>query len=137
MDSIDEHILEILKKNSRTSFVEIAEEINLSEAAIRRRIQSLFSDGTIKRFTIDQTTSKVSSALVLVAVRPGTTTSAVSGKIRRLQTVQKVYEITGEYEIGVILDAPTTEGIRSTIEEIRKLEGVEDTRTSIILRDLI
>ncbi len=136
MDSIDEHILEILKKNSRTSFVEIAEEINLSEAAIRRRIQSLFSDGTIKRFTIDQTTSKVSSALVLVAVRPGTTTSAVSGKIRRLQTVQKVYEITGEYEIGVILDAPTTEGIRSTIEEIRKLEGVEDTRTSIILRDL-
>ncbi len=136
MDSIDEHILEILKKNSRTSFVEIAEEINLSEAAIRRRIQSLFSDGTIKRFTIDQTTSKVSSALVLVAVRPGTTTSAVSGKIMRLQTVQKVYEITGEYEIGVILDAPTTEGIRSTIEEIRKLEGVEDTRTSIILRDL-
>ncbi|MCZ6648330.1 MAG: AsnC family transcriptional regulator [Nitrososphaerales archaeon] len=136
MDGLDEQILEILKKNSRTSFVEIAEEVNLSEAAIRRRIQNLLNEGTIKRFTIDQTTRKLSSALVLVVVKPGTATSTISGKIRAIQTVQKVYEITGEYEIGVILGASTTDGIRSTIEEIRTLDGVEDTCTSIILRDL-
>lgn len=136
MDGLDEQILEILKKNSRTSFVEIAEEVNLSEAAIRRRIQNLLNEGTIKRFTIDQTTRKLSSALVLVVIKPGTATSTISGKIRAIQTVQKVYEITGEYEIGVILDASTTDGIRSTIEEIRTLDGVEDTYTSIILRDL-
>lgn len=136
MDGLDEQILEILKKNSRTSFVEIAEEVNLSEAAIRRRIQNLLNEGTIKRFTIDQTTRKLSSALVLVVVKPGTATSTISGKIRAIQTVQKVYEITGEYEIGVILGASTTDGIRSTIEEIRTLNGVEDTCTSIILRDL-
>lgn len=136
MDGLDEQILEILKKNSRTSFVEIAEEVNLSEAAIRRRIQNLLNEGTIKRFTIDQTTRKLSSALVLVVVKPGTATSTISGKIRAIQTVQKVYEITGEYEIGVILDASTTDGISSTIEEIRTLDGVEDTCTSIILRDL-
>ncbi len=136
MDGLDEQILELLKKNSRTSFVEIAEEVNLSEAAIRRRIQNLLNEGTIKRFTIDQTTRKLSSALVLVVVKPGTATSTISGKIRAIQTVQKVYEITGEYEIGVILGASTTDGIRSTIEEIRTLDGVEDTCTSIILRDL-
>jgi len=136
MDGLDEQILEILKKNSRTSFVEIAEEVNLSEAAIRRRIQNLLNEGTIKRFTIDQTTRKLSSALMLVVVKPGTATSTISGKIRAIQTVQKVYEITGEYEIGVILGASTTDGIRSTIEEIRTLDGVEDTCTSIILRDL-
>jgi len=136
MDGLDEQIHEILKKNSRTSFVEIAEEVNLSEAAIRRRIQNLLNEGTIKRFTIDQTTRKLSSALVLVVVKPGTATSTISGKIRAIQTVQKVYEITGQYEIGVILGASTTDGIRSTIEEIRTLDGVEDTCTSIILRDL-
>lgn len=136
MDDRDNQIIKILRMDSRTTFVEIASQVDLSEAAIRRRVQNLLSEGIIKKFTIDETSTKVSTALVMVAVNSGTLISSISGKIKSFQGVTKVYEITGQYEIGVILDAPEIEVIRSTIENIRRLEGVEDTHTSMILRDL-
>jgi DNA-binding Lrp family transcriptional regulator len=136
MDDLDNQIMKILRMDSRTTFVEIASQVDLSEAAIRRRVQNLLSEGIIKKFTIDETSTKVSTALVMVAVNSGTLISSISGKIKSFQGVRKVYEITGQYEIGVILDAPEIEVIRSTIENIRRLEGVEDTHTSMILRDL-
>ena len=44
MDIVDQHILELLKENSRKSFNEIAENVKKTEATVRRRVNR----GTIK-----------------------------------------------------------------------------------------
>src|SRR5579872_1451981 len=43
-DRIDESIIEILKKDSRESFVVIGQKLGLSESAVRRRVKNL-TDG--------------------------------------------------------------------------------------------
>ncbi|HZB98682.1 MAG TPA: AsnC family transcriptional regulator, partial [Nitrososphaeraceae archaeon] len=45
IDSVDDKIIRILQSDSRKSFVEIADEIGLSESAVRRRVKNLIDNG--------------------------------------------------------------------------------------------
>ena len=54
IDHLDDKIIEILKKDSRRPFVEIATELNVSEGTIRSRVKKLFEEGVIQSFTIRQ-----------------------------------------------------------------------------------
>src|SRR5579875_1453954 len=53
VDQIDEKIISMLKEDGRKAFVDIAKVINLSEAAVRRRVANLTRLGIISKFTIE------------------------------------------------------------------------------------
>ncbi|MGI0069416.1 MAG: Lrp/AsnC ligand binding domain-containing protein, partial [Nitrosopumilaceae archaeon] len=63
-----------------------------------------------------------------------TDTSKVSAKLVKLPGVHTVYEITGQYDIAAIIRAPTITDINVCIDSLRKVPGVFDTNTVIILR---
>jgi Lrp/AsnC family transcriptional regulator for asnA, asnC and gidA len=136
LNSIDEKIIRILKNDSRKSFVEIANDIGMSESAVRRRVKNLQDMGVIKKFTIDLGPSNKTSAITLISVSSTADTSNVSKRLLGLKGVEVVYEITGQFDIATIIIAPTILEINSYIDEIRKIEGVSDTNTVIILRTL-
>jgi len=136
IDETDEKIVRILQTNSRKAFVEIANEIGLSESAVRRRVKNLVDSGTIKRFTIERGASDKTSAITLISVASTADTSAVSGRLMKLGGVEVVYEITGQYDIAAIIAAPAIAEINKCIDDIRKIEGVSDTNTVIILKTM-
>jgi DNA-binding Lrp family transcriptional regulator len=136
IDSLDDQIIKILQSNSRKSFVEIADEIRLSESAVRRRVKNLIDSGIIKRFTIELEASKKTSAITLISVSSTADTSVVSSNLMKLKGVEIIYEITGQYDIAVIIVAPTIAEINKYIDEVRKIEGVSDTNTVIILKTM-
>ena len=134
LDKTDEKIISILKADARKAFVEIAQEIGLSESAVRRRVKNLVDIGAIKKFTIEMGLSNKTSAITLISVSPSTDTSKVSEKLKALRGVDTVYEITGQYDIVAIVSAPTIAEINKSIDEVRRINGVDDTNTVIILR---
>jgi Lrp/AsnC family transcriptional regulator, regulator for asnA, asnC and gidA len=136
LNSIDAKIIKILKNDSRKSFVEIANVIGMSESAVRRRVKNLQDIGVIKKFTIDMGPSNKTSAITLISVSSTADTSNVSDRLLNLKGIEVVYEITGQYDIATIIVAPTILEINSYIDEIRKIDGVSDTNTVIILRTL-
>jgi Lrp/AsnC family transcriptional regulator for asnA, asnC and gidA len=136
MDSIDEKIISILKDNSRRTNKEIASLVGLSESAVRRRIENLVKRGVIKRFTIELGLSNKTSAITLVSVKPSVDTAKVSEALKSLKGVEIVYEITGQYDIAAIVSASSIAEINKCIDEVRRIEGVDDTNTVIILRTL-
>ena len=136
LNSIDEKIIGLLKSDSRKSFVEIANSIGMSESAVRRRVKNLQDTGVIRKFTIDMGPSNKTSAITLISVSSVSDTSKVSDQLLKLKGVEIVYEITGQYDIVTIIVAPTILEINSYIDEIRKIDGVSDTNTVIILRTL-
>ena len=133
-DKTDDAIIEILKKDSRESFVVIGQKLGLSESAVRRRVKNLTDGGIIKKFTIETGDANSTSAIILISVDSSTDTSKVSAKLSKLQGVHTVYEITGQYDISVIIRAPTITDINICIDNLRKVPGVFDTNTVIILR---
>ncbi len=106
-DKIDERIIEFLVKDSRESFVNIGKKLKLSESAVRRRVKNLVDSGTIKRFTIEVGEKNATSAIVLISVDSTIDTAKVSSRLTKLEGVKTIYEITGQYDISVIISAPT------------------------------
>jgi DNA-binding Lrp family transcriptional regulator len=135
-DEIDERIIRILQEDSRRAFVDIANEIGLSESAVRRRVKNLVDKAIIKRFTIELGVSDKTSAITLISVASTADTSAVSNQLMQLNGVKVVYEITGQYDIAAIIAAPAIVDINRCIDDIRKIEGVSDTDTVIILKTM-
>jgi DNA-binding Lrp family transcriptional regulator len=135
-DEIDERIIRILQEDSRRAFVDIANEIGLSESAVRRRVKNLVDRAIIKRFTIELGASDKTSAITLISVASTADTSAVSNRLMELNGVKVVYEITGQYDIAAIIAAPAIVDINRCIDDIRKIEGVSDTDTVIILKTM-
>ena len=136
IDSFDEKIIKILQNDARKPFVEIANSIGLSESAVRRRIKNLTDNNVIKKFTIEINSRGKTSAITLISVASSSDTSTVTSKLLNLEGVDVVYEITGQYDIAAIISAPEISEINSYIDEVRKIEGVSDTNTVIILKTL-
>jgi len=136
-DKIDERIIGYLKEDSRESFVDIGKKLKLSESAVRRRVKNLIDSKTISKFTIELGEDNVTSAIVLVSVDSATDTSKVSLKLAKLNGVKTVYEITGQYDITTIMSASSIAEINNSIDALRKITGVVDTNTVIILRKII
>jgi len=135
-DKTDEKIIEFLRTDSRESFVEIGKKLKLSESAVRRRVRNLVDSGAIKKFTIEEGEKNTTSAIVLISVDSTMDTSKVSSKLTKLEGVKTVYEITGQYDISVIITAPNISNINNTIDSLRKIPGVIDSNTVIILKTI-
>lgn len=136
MDPIDSRIVKILQSDSRKPFVEIGNEIGLSESAVRRRVKNLMRREIIKKFTVEISGGDNTSAITLISVHSTSDTSAVSGKLMELAGVEVIYEITGQYDIAAVISAPSISQINKCIDEVRKAEGVSDTNTVIILKTI-
>jgi DNA-binding Lrp family transcriptional regulator len=135
-DKIDDKIIGYLRDDARESFVEIGKKLKLSESAVRRRVKNLVDNKVIEKFTVQMGESNTTSAIVLISVDSATDTSKVSIKLTKLEAVKTVYEITGQYDISVIIRAANISKINGCIDELRKIQGVIDTNTVIILRTI-
>ncbi|AJZ76477.1 HTH-type transcriptional regulator LysM [Candidatus Nitrosotenuis cloacae] len=135
-DSVDDEILRILRDDSRESFVDIGKKLKLSESAVRRRVKNLTDAQIIKKFTIEIGEQNSTKAIVLISVESSMDTSKVSARLTKLDGVKTVYEITGQYDIAVIISSPNITEINLAIDALRKVPGVSDTNTVIILREV-
>jgi DNA-binding Lrp family transcriptional regulator len=134
MDNIDLEIIKILKNDGRATFSDIGEKVNLSEGAIRKRIKVLVDSGVIRRFTVKMGITEGAEAIALLSINPSFPTSEVSKMLKEIQNVETVYEVTGQYDIAVIIAGLNIAEVNDCIEKIRRVNSVVNTNTMIILR---
>jgi len=133
LDDIDYKIIQILKEDGRMSFVDIGKKVNASEGKVRFRVNRMISAGVIRRFTID-TAGGGLKGLIDVRLQTNHDTSEVAGRIIRLEGVKKVYEVSGEDDIVVVVEVEDTDELNTIVEGIRRM-GVISTRTRLILKE--
>ncbi|MCD6323884.1 MAG: Lrp/AsnC family transcriptional regulator [Desulfurococcales archaeon] len=137
VDDIDLKLLTLLKSNSRMSYARLADELGLSESAVRKRIGRLRKLGIIKRFTIDYTLPHEVRAIILVKTTPPTPVPEVARKVAEIDGVDVAYEVTGEIDIVAVATKSDISGINDIIDQIRNVEGVVSSNTMIILNDWV
>ncbi|MEM2840020.1 MAG: Lrp/AsnC family transcriptional regulator [Candidatus Bathyarchaeia archaeon] len=135
MDEIDYKIINILKNDGRAAYVDIGKRTGLSEGAVRKRISSLIKSGDIKKFTIQVGFKTGAKAITLLSVNPEYPTSEISQELVKISNVETVHEITGQYDIAVMISASSITEVNKCVEEIRRVRGVSNTNTMIILRE--
>lgn len=134
IDYLDERIIEILKKDSRRPFVDIANQLKVSEGTIRSRVRRLVDEDIIQSFTI-KTSSKYVKAIIEININVNVNTSDVATKIAKFDGVSEVYEVTGEEDIVAIIDVTSSPQLNEIIERIRRFDNVQSTRTRLILNE--
>jgi len=128
VDDIDKKILELLKKNAREKYVKIAKEVSLTEGAVRQRVKKMTNLGIIRRFTVDIGTAV--EAIILVNTDPAETNKIT----RQMKEISgKVYEVSGEYDIAVLVEADNMDELNNKVDEVRRIQGVLNTNTLIRL----
>jgi len=134
MDELDNRILEILKQDARTPFLQMARDLGVSEGTIRVRVKKLIDKEVIKKFTI-VISKNTTKAFMEVKAGVNISSSTVASQIRVLRGVSAVFEISGDYDIIVFLELDSINELNETIDSIRKVENVISTRTSLILKE--
>ena len=134
MDELDKSLLRILKDNARESFVRMAEVLGTSEGTVRARLKKLQDEGTIRKFTIQTAGSNV-KALIDIRIETNVNMSTVSEQIQKWDGVERVWEVTGEHDIVVIIDVASTNELNDIVERIRQFKEVQATRSRLILRE--
>jgi Lrp/AsnC family transcriptional regulator of lysine biosynthesis len=134
VDEVDLKILETLKKNARTPYTVIAKDLKISETAVRKRIDKLIRLGIVKRFTIEYELENEIKAIVMVKSTPQIPTPEISKKMIKIHGVEAVYETTGDYDIIALIRGDSIASINRTIDEIRGIQGIVSTNSTIVLR---
>ena len=135
-DGIDRRLLEELGRDARLPYAKLAARAGVSEYEAQSRVERLVQDGTIARFTVERG-DHGTSAVVLVSVESGSDTARISEELTHLEGAETVYEITGQYDILVVMGADTIPAINEGIDALRRAPGVADTNTVIILRKVL
>ena len=130
MDKKDEKILEILQEDGRASYTEIAEEIDVSEGTVRNRVEQMKNEGVIEKFTVEVNESKEIESFVSIKV---STDREFGDILAEIPEDIQVYELAGDIDILAKITAETSEQINEKVDEIRKIEGVENTSTYMVL----
>ena len=134
IDNLDKRILEIMKKDSRCPYVEIADKLGVSEGTVRSRVHKMTEDGISRGFTI-KTSSKNVKALVEVKIDVNTDTEAIAKELSKYDGVTEVFEVTGDQDIIAIVDVESSQSLNEIIERVRRYDNVLSTRTRLILKE--
>ena len=132
MDDLDRRILNVLRRDARTPYTEIAERVGTSEGTVRNRVDRMTDDGVIERFTVTTRTGNV-KAMVEISVDMNVNTSAVSERLAEWEEVDFVWQVSGEEDIVLIVDCVDTRAVNELITRSRELSEVEGTKTRLIL----
>ena len=132
MDDLDRRILGILRRDSRTPYTEIADRVGTSEGTVRNRVERLVDEGIIERFTVATRTGNV-KAMIEVSVAVDVDTTDVSARMAECSEVDFVWQVSGEADIVMVVDAADTSAVNDLITKARDLDEVQNTKTRLIL----
>ncbi|WP_135821398.1 Lrp/AsnC family transcriptional regulator [Halostella litorea] len=132
MDDLDQQILNILRRDARTAYTEIADRVGTSEGTVRNRVERMTEEGIIERFTVTTRTGNV-KAMIEVSVAVDVDTTAVSDRMAEWEEVDFVWQVSGEEDVVLVVDASDTQGVNELITQARELEDVQSTKTRLIL----
>ena len=132
MDDLDQEILDVLRRDARTPYTEIAEQVGTSEGTVRNRVERLTEEGVIERFTVSTRTGNI-KAMIEVSVKVNVHTTEISERMAEWDQVDFVWQVSGEEDVVLVVDAADTGAVNELITRARELDEVENTKTRLIL----
>ena len=135
MQEIDKKIINLLLKDGRIKYREIANKLNISTSTAFNKLKKLSDNSTIERVVPvinDKITQLSYEVIISILVKAGHL-SDVEKEIAHLKNVCAVYDVTGEWDAIIIAKFKTREEMDSFVKKLRKVPNVIRTNTSFVL----
>ncbi|MBI2647396.1 Lrp/AsnC family transcriptional regulator [Candidatus Woesearchaeota archaeon] len=134
VDNLDLNIINILLKNSRTPFMQIAKKLKVSESTVRKRVSNLENNRIIKKYSLVVDATKIgfeNVALIGVDVIPEKYLD-IAKKLTEFNEVKYVASSTGDHMFMLEVWAKNGDELRELSEKLKALDGVTRICPAII-----
>lgn len=131
----DELLLSLLSENARASVSELARRLGLSRTTVQARIERLERSGAIAGYTVRLSTAAERAlvrAFVMIVVKPRHAGQTIA-ELKDIREVRTLHSISGEVDLMAVVAAASVAALDAVVDRIGALEGVERTRTSVIM----
>jgi Lrp/AsnC family transcriptional regulator for asnA, asnC and gidA len=137
LDDIDLKILEIISKNARIPFKDVACDVGVSRAAVHQRVNRMIDLRVIvgSGYHIDPKKIDLKTCTYIgIFLEKGSLYSTVAEKLKDIPEIVECHYTTGQYAIFVKVYARDNEHLRDILsDKIQKIAGVASTETFISL----
>lgn len=135
LDKIDYQILKRLIEDGRTSYRAIADETELTDVAIKKRVDALKRKGVISSISANLDLSVLGfEKPVFVQVRTDLSKHKdILKKVKSFEHVAEVYQTMGEYNMLLKAVLPDMESTKEFLERLGSLDGVLDMKSMMVL----
>ena len=141
IDSLDKKILNILSKNARIPFKDVAAECNVSRAAIHQRVQRLTDEGVITGSGFDVNPKSLgysTCTYVGINLERGSMYKQVVERLVHIPEIVECHFTTGPYTMLVKLYARDNEQLMDLLNnQLQDIPGVVATVTLISLEQSV
>jgi Lrp/AsnC family transcriptional regulator for asnA, asnC and gidA len=139
LDEIDIKILEIISKNARMPFKDVAAECGISRAAVHQRVNRMIEMEVIigSGYQIDpKKVDYLTCTYIGIFLDKGGLYEAVADNMRKIPEVVECHYTTGQYAIFAKVYARNNEHLKLILsDKIQKIPGVTSTETFISLEE--
>ncbi len=131
----DEALIGLLRQDGRMSVSELARQMAASRTAVQMRLQKLERNGVIEGYAVRLSPRYLQArvrALVLLRFPPARR-QEIEQALAKMPSVTALHSISGAYDMAGMVSAASTGILDQVLDEIGCLEGMIETKSSIIL----
>jgi len=137
IDALDEKILQLITKNARIPFLEVARACGVSGAAIHQRVQRLLNVGVVSgsEFIVNpQKLGYNTCAYMGIHLEKAKYHKQVVEALREIPEIVECHFTTGQYAIFIKIQTKTNKHLKQIIDEnLQDVEGISRTETFMSL----
>ncbi|MFW9907003.1 MAG: Lrp/AsnC family transcriptional regulator [Candidatus Thorarchaeota archaeon] len=135
-DNNDFKIIDMLRKNARSSLRDIAKEVNMSPSSVRNRIEKLLERGMIKHFTIDVNYRRMGyeiQVIVLITSKPGSS-EQIYQALSKFNQIHEIYWTSGPATFVCIVRVKDMNELSHFMTgQLEKINGVERVESMFLM----
>jgi Lrp/AsnC family transcriptional regulator for asnA, asnC and gidA len=136
LDEIDRAIVSQLQYDGRLPFTRIAEELGITEGAVRRRVKQMIDDGKLQIVGVvePQELGWTEASMVGITVQSDMI-EEVADAIAKLPEVTYLFQAAGEFDLFAEVYCQDKEHYVSFLnQKLQKIPGVDRVRSFLILK---
>lgn len=136
VDAIDRRLLDLLRRNGRLSFAELARKVGLSAPAVHERVGKLEAAGVIRGYHADVDPDSIDlgvTALIRIVHDTKVDIDDLVAGMHGFPEVESCYFLAGEESLLLKLRVGTIAELEHLVIQLGRTPGVANTRTTIAL----
>jgi len=139
LDEKNRQIIEMLKRDGRASFADIAKKLDMNESTVRKRINKLIEDNIIDYFTVVLNPNvDGKNILSFLTITPAShyKINELSNEVVRMPEVIEAFYMSGKCGLLLKVQITSLTELDLLLERFRELHGIGEIESCIVIRQL-
>ena len=140
IDNIDLKILNVLSKNAKMPYTEVAKKVFVSGGTVHVRMRKLEKMGVVRGTKLDTDYDKLGyniSSYMGIYLEKSFLYKETVKSLKKIPEIVEIHAITGQYTIFIKIICKDTSHFRNFLDTVHKVKGITRTETFMSFEETI